>query len=83
LKKKEILKIFGKNLFQDKKLLPLLQQLIGERGFKPFECVGTKKESLSALYLCWKKNKTVEESPQPILLRYFEKKVLSKYKRKK
>lgn len=31
-------------------------ELIGKRKFKPFECVGTKKESLIAFYLSWKKN---------------------------
>ena len=63
LKKKEILKIFGKNLFQDKKLLPLLQQLIGERGFKPFECVGTRSECRKALKLGLKKAKKTGEVP--------------------
>jgi len=78
LEEKEILKIFGKNLFQDKKLLPLLQQLIGEKGFKPFECVGTKKESLSALYLCWLKTKGKKKLPY--LLDYFERKILPRHK---
>jgi len=74
LKEKELLKIFGKNLFEDKPLLPIMQQLIGERGFKPFECVGTKKESLAAFYLSLKKSKDL-----PILLKYFKEKILSKY----
>jgi hypothetical protein len=79
LKEKEIIKIFKKNLFEDKSLLPVMQQLIGERGFKPFECVGTKKETLAAFYLNYKKN-LIEVSPQPYLLSYFEKKILPKYK---
>ena len=79
LKEKELLKIFGNNLFQDKSLLPILQQLIGERGFKPFECVGTKKESLTALYLSWLKTKN--EKKLPYLLNYFERRILPKYKK--
>ena len=78
LEEKETAKIFKKNLFEDKNLLPIMQQLIGERGFKPFECVGTKKESLMAFYLSWKKAGKV--SPRPYLLDYFEKKILPKYK---
>jgi hypothetical protein len=55
LKEKELLKIFGKDFFEDKKLLPIMQQLVGERGFKPFECVGTKAESQLAFKLSLKK----------------------------
>lgn len=55
LKKEKLVNIFGKDLYEDKKLLPLLQQLTGERGFKPFECVGTAKESRRALSLSLKK----------------------------
>lgn len=74
LKERELLKIFGKNLLEDKSLLPVMQQLMGERGFKPFECVGTKKESLVAFYLSLKKSKDL-----PILLKYFKEKILPKY----
>jgi len=49
LPKKEVLSIFGKNLFEDKSLLPLFEELIGKRNFKPFECVGTPKEVKEAL----------------------------------
>jgi len=54
LKEKELLKIFGKNLLTEKKLLPLLKGLLGERGHKPFECVGTYSESKKAFKLCLK-----------------------------
>jgi 7-cyano-7-deazaguanine synthase in queuosine biosynthesis len=93
LKEKTLLKIFGKNLFEDKKLLPIMQELIaaspreaslapsgrGERRFKPFECVGTKKETLTALYLGWKKHEGHSSIKLPFLLEYFEKKILLKY----
>ncbi len=51
LPEKQLLKIFGKNLLKDKKLLPLLKKLTGKNGIKPFECVGTYQESRSALKL--------------------------------
>jgi len=79
---KELLRIFRKNLFEDQNLLTVMLELIGERKFKPFECVGTKKESLIAFYLSWKKVKRVGvSSPIPFLLNYFEKKILPKYPR--
>lgn len=49
LGEKKTVEIFDKNLFADKKLLPLMKQLTGKRGFKPFECVGTVKETKAAL----------------------------------
>jgi UDP-N-acetyl-alpha-D-muramoyl-L-alanyl-L-glutamate epimerase len=49
LPKKEILDIFDKNLFEDKNLIPLFEELIGIKNFKPFECVGTKEEVKEAL----------------------------------
>jgi len=55
LEKKELLKIFGKDIFENKKLLPIMKSLIGQGRPKPFECVGTQKESRSALKLCLKK----------------------------
>jgi hypothetical protein len=70
------IKIFGKNLFENENLLPLMLQLIGERKFKPFECVGTKKESQIAFYLSLKKAKKKAEKT-PFLLNYFEKKIMN------
>lgn len=85
VREKELLKIFRKNLFEDKELLPIMQRLVGEKGFKPFECVGTKKESLVAFFLSeykfmrsqvfvFNKNKRT-----PFLLKYFKEKILPKY----
>lgn len=79
---KKLLKIFGKNLFSDKTLLPIMQQLVGmgsPRGFKPFECVGTQKESLIAFYLSWKKYRGSTPVNLPYLLEYFEEKIMPKY----
>lgn len=69
LKEKTLLKIFGKNLFEDKKLLPIMQELIGKRRFKPFECVGTKKEMLLALRLALKKAE--KTGNVPFLLKHY------------
>jgi len=53
-------------------------ELMGERKFKPFECVGTKKESLIAFYLAFRSFKR-RRVKLPFLLSYFEKKILPKY----
>ncbi|MBI2028621.1 MAG: endonuclease domain-containing protein [Candidatus Levybacteria bacterium] len=49
LSKEEVLTIFGKNLFEDKSLFPIFQELLGIKDFKPFECVGTPEEMKIAL----------------------------------
>ncbi len=54
LKKPELLKIFGKNLFEDEKLLPMFEDVLGFGKMKPFDCVGTFAESQAALYLARK-----------------------------
>ena len=79
IEEKKLIKIFRKNLFSDKNLLPLMLQLIGEKKFKPFECIGTKKESLVAFYLSWKKNRDQSSIKLPYLLKYFQEKNLPKY----
>ena len=69
LNKKDLLKIFGKDIFENKKLLPTMRQLMGERGFKPFECVGTKKESQLAFRLSLQKAlRQAQGKPIPYLL---------------
>lgn len=71
LNKEKLIKIFGENLFEKKELIPLMKELIKA---KPFECVGTEKESLIAFYLSFKKEKDL-----PILLKHFKEKILPKY----
>jgi len=75
---KKLVEVFGRNLFKQKKLVTLMKELIGESKFKPFECVGTKKESLTAFYLSLQKAKK-ENKKLPYLLKYFEDKILKKY----
>jgi hypothetical protein len=51
LPKGDMLRVFGKNLFEDATLLPLYRELLGLEGHKPFECVGTPDETKAALFL--------------------------------
>ncbi len=45
LKKDKLIKIFGKNLFDDKKFEKTFLEILGCKNFKPLECVGTVEES--------------------------------------
>lgn len=76
----KIIEIFKKNLFEDKSLLPLMLQLVSEKKVKPFECVGTKKESFLAFNLSLKRwEKTSKKLPY--LLSVFKKNFLSNLKK--
>lgn len=55
LNKKELFDIFQKNLFAQNSLTPLFKDLLGFGTIKPFDCVGTFKESQAAFYLASKK----------------------------
>lgn len=52
----DLVNIFGKNLFEETNLLPILKSLINENEVKPFECVGRRSTSLAAIYLAKKKH---------------------------
>ena len=70
LPKKEVLGIFGQNLFEDKSLLTLFEELLGIKNFKPFECVGTPEEMKLAL----SKVAQNKEFNKDFLIKYFLKK---------
>ncbi|MBZ9571942.1 hypothetical protein KJA15_01210 [Patescibacteria group bacterium] len=76
LGKYRLVKIFGENIFEKISFLPTMLELTDLRKFKPFECVGTKKESLVAFYLSWKKNRVGKRF---FLLKYFEKNILPRH----
>ncbi|MFA6171392.1 MAG: hypothetical protein WCW77_02725 [Patescibacteria group bacterium] len=55
LSKKELLGIFEKNLYDDRKLLGLYLELLGKKDIKPFDCVGTPEEVTAGMELALKK----------------------------
>ncbi len=63
LNKKQLLKIFGKDFFENRGLLPITKGLIDKKTPKPFECVGTKKESQLVFKLSFKKAKKTGRIP--------------------
>jgi UDP-N-acetyl-alpha-D-muramoyl-L-alanyl-L-glutamate epimerase len=68
LTKKEVLDIFGKNLLEEKNLIPLFEELIGVRNFKPFECVGTQEEVKEAMSKILEKG----EFNETILMKHYK-----------
>lgn len=68
IEEKELIKIFRKNIFEDEKMIPLMESLVLEEKEKPFDCVGTKKEIILALCLSIKKN----TYNLPVVLNYFK-----------
>jgi len=69
--------IFGSDLFENEKLLPVMLELLGQAEQKPMECVGTFEEMRAAFYLSLIK----AEGDRPYLLEYFEKNIMPKYPR--
>ena len=67
LEEKTLLKIFGKNFFENKNLFYTMRALLGQGRGKPFECVGTYKESRRAFKLS--RDKAERAGKIPYLLR--------------
>ena len=65
---KKLVTIFGQDLFNDQKLLPLFKELLGYENVKPFDCVGTFEEINYAIYQTINK---LDKSNLPILLKYY------------
>lgn len=78
LDKSDLVPIFGKDLFKQRGLIDTMLELIGEKEIKPLECVGTIQENLTAFYLSLEKARAQKE--RPLLLSYFEQKILPKHK---
>jgi len=66
--KKELMVIFGENLFEKRTLLLYLEQLTGNTEIKPFDCVGTIEEVNTALIETVEKYKS---EPLPYLLNQY------------
>lgn len=70
IEEKKLTKIFGRNLLKEKKLLDIFLKMIGRKDFKPFECVGTPKETIKAIRLSIKNYKK-NRKDVPYLLKNF------------
>lgn len=72
LSQEELTVIFGKNIFEDESLWETLEQLTGIQEEKPFECVGSRREVNTALFLTAERQKK-EGKPLPALLAAYRK----------
>lgn len=59
--------IFGKDLFESAETIPLIKELAGLTEHKPFECVGTVRETFAALHLSLRRARSSESSLPPAL----------------
>jgi UDP-N-acetyl-alpha-D-muramoyl-L-alanyl-L-glutamate epimerase len=59
--------LFGKNLLADTTLLPIARELLGRGTQKPFECVGTREETLCAFHLCTQTYTRLKQPLPPLL----------------
>jgi UDP-N-acetyl-alpha-D-muramoyl-L-alanyl-L-glutamate epimerase len=50
LPKEEVVSIFGADLYERKRLLPLFRRILGIEGFKPLDCVGEPEEMILAMH---------------------------------
>lgn len=84
LDENELLDIFWKNLFENKKLLKTFEELIWLSNIKPFECVWTYDESFLSIYKVLEKYnnkiKSWEIEKKPYILEVLEEKILEKSK---
>ena len=72
-------RIFGRDLFDQDDATALIRSLLGMEGPKPFECVGTRQETLAGLYLNIKRRKARGEPLTP-LLAWVEREVLAPHR---
>jgi hypothetical protein len=73
-----ILRTYGEDPFEQESIISIIQELSGVSGHKPFECVGTRRETIAALYLGLRRAKT-QCAELPLVWRYVEEHVLPKY----
>ena len=64
LSNSELLATFGDDFFEREDAIPVLRQLAGTSGHKPFECVGTHEETIGALYLGLRRARTHPEAQE-------------------
>lgn len=71
LPKREVLGIFGADLYADKRLLPLTKRILGVEGFKPLDCVGEPEEMILAMHYAVKGGEYKDEPAIKLFEEYF------------
>ncbi len=71
LPKKEVLKIFGGNIYKDKTRLRLFKRILGVEGTKPLDCVGEPEEMILAMHYVNKNKEYEGEDANELFKKYF------------
>ena len=71
LPKKEVVKIFGADLYARRHLLSLFKRILGIEGFKPLDCVGEPKEMILAMHYASRRGEYAGEPAMQIFEEHF------------
>ncbi len=71
LSKKEVVSIFGADLYTKRHLLPLFRRILGIEGFKPFDCVGEPEEMILAMHYASRRKEYSGEPAIQLFEKYF------------
>lgn len=71
LPKKELTSIFGTDLYNKKRLLPLFRRILGIEGFKPLDCVGEPEEMILAMHYAARRKEYTGEPAMKLFKEYF------------
>ena len=71
LPKKEVVDIFGADLYTKKRLLPLFKRILGTEGYKPLDCVGEPEEMILAMHYAARRNEYGGEPAMQLFEEHF------------
>lgn len=71
LPKKEMISIFGANLYAKKRLLPFVRRTLGIEGFKPLDCVGEPEEMIVAMHYASLRKEYAQDAAMQIFNEHF------------
>lgn len=71
LPKKEVISIFGADLYKRRRLLPLIKSILGIEGFKPLDCVGEPEEMILAMHYASQHKEYKDEPAMNLFTEHF------------
>jgi hypothetical protein len=71
LPKKELMSIFGADLYKKKRLLRSIRRILGIEGFKPLDCVGEPEEMILAMHMASQRGEYAGELAMELFEKHF------------
>ncbi|MBU0750299.1 hypothetical protein KKH15_02160, partial [Patescibacteria group bacterium] len=71
LPKKEVVSMFGKNLYARRRLTSFIKRILGVEGFKPLDCVGEPEEMILAMHYADVRNEYSKTPAMRVFRTYF------------